>query len=478
MTTLKRTIVWFRGKDLRLSDHPCLSLALKSSAHILPVFILDPYFFAPERARQLPHRMQFLLDSLAELQRGIEALGSRLVLLDGRSVDVLPTIATSYGADQVVAQRWSDPLGRKRDTLVAARLSCPLRLLDGETLATPESIRTQNDTPYGVFTPFARSFRKHIDLKRPDPIPTRLPSVVGTFGGEVGALPTLEDLGFSRNPNLQPGGETQAHHRLRAFVANGLDTYETMRNRMDQRGTSRLSADLKFGTLSPRTVWWAVQDANAAQESVHAYQNELLWREFSHHSLWDKPTLLTQPFRAKWDGFPWVENSKHWDAWVAGTTGYPVVDAAARQLMKTGFVHNRARMIAASFLTKHLMIHYQRGADHYLKWLTDGDWAQNTAGWQWTAGCGCDAAPYFRIFNPTSQGKKFDPDGTYIRTWVPELATLPTRYIHAPHEAPDRVLQHAGVAIGETYPQPIVDHREARERYLSTAKRFLANAKT
>jgi deoxyribodipyrimidine photo-lyase len=240
-------------------------------------------------------------------------------------------------------------------------------------------------------------------------------------------------------------------------------------------GTSRLSADLKFGTLSVRTVWQAVDRAlrELSPDALRVYQNELLWREFAHSTLFDRPHLLKQPFRSEWREFPWRDDEQGWQAWVDGRTGYPVVDAAARELLATGFVHNRARMIAASFLAKHLLIDFRRGERHYFDLLTDGDWANNDAGWQWSAGCGCDAQPWFRIFNPVTQGEKFDAEGGYVRIWVPELARMPAKYLHAPWLAPDSVLREAGVRLGTDYPRPIVDHAKARQRFLDTAKRHL-----
>jgi deoxyribodipyrimidine photo-lyase len=198
-----------------------------------------------------------------------------------------------------------------------------------------------------------------------------------------------------------------------------------------------------------------------------AFLNELVWREFAHSTLFDRPELLEKPFRPWFRGFPWRSNAARWQAWTTGTTGYPIVDAAARQLLGEGFVHNRARMIAASFLTKHLLIDYRRGEAHYMRHLTDGDWANNNAGWQWAAGCGADAQPFFRVFNPVTQGQRFDPSGGYVRRWVPELSRLPARYIHAPWTAPPTVLERARVRLGRDYPRPIVDHRTAREQFLA-----------
>jgi deoxyribodipyrimidine photo-lyase len=245
---------------------------------------------------------------------------------------------------------------------------------------------------------------------------------------------------------------------------------------MDDAGTSRLSADLKFGTISVRSVWNAIRRSTTAERAPGArrvFENQLVWREFAHATLWDRPEVLQTPFRPAFKGFPWRDNEDDWHAWVAGTTGYPIVDAAARQLTGEGFVHNRARMIAASFLTKHLMIDFRRGEAHYLEYLVDGDWANNDMGWQWSAGCGCDAQPYFRVFNPTVQGERFDPQGNYVRRWVPELAGMPAKYIHRPWEAPRPVLEAAGVTLGSSYPKPRVNHAAARDRFLRVAEGHL-----
>ncbi|HEX6272723.1 MAG TPA: FAD-binding domain-containing protein, partial [Polyangiaceae bacterium] len=256
-------------------------------------------------------------------------------------------------------------------------------------------------------------------------------------------------------------------------------SYDETRDRLDLGGSSRLSQDLKFGTLSPRAVWRAVARALAqkAPNALRSFQNELVWREFTHSTLWDFPDVLSVPFRPAWRDFPFREDEAGLEAWRRGATGYPVVDAAARQLLAEGFVPNRARMIAASFLTKHLLADYRRGEAHYLKWLTDGDWAQNNAGFQWSAGSGMDAQPYFRIFNPVTQGEKFDPQGVWVRRWVPELARLPAKFVHAPFLAPKAVLAAAGLRLGETYPEPVVEHSSARTRFLAIAETHLGRTR-
>lgn len=475
MARVTRSLLWFRGKDLRLSDHAPLRSALEVG-EVVPLFVLDPYFFEPTRARELPHRMQFLLESLAALQKNIAHLGSELLLVEGKSVEVVPELAKRFGVTRVLAQRWTEPFGRERDRRVAAALDVPFELFEGETLATPETVRNGSAQPFSVFTPFARALRRGLVPKKPLPAPKKLPPLPTDLKHGSPPLPTLEQLGIVENPELQRGGERAARARLAEFAQGAAALYANQRDRMDLPGTSRLSADLKFGTLSVLSVWTAMHEALAREAplALEVYTNELLWREFTHASLWDRPQLLEQPFRADFAEFPWLtDDDEGWRAWSEGRTGYPVVDAAARQLLREGFVHNRARMIAASFLTKHQLIHYRLGEQHYMKYLTDGDWAQNNAGWQWSAGCGTDAQPYFRVFNPTLQGEKFDPNGDYVRRYVPELGKMPAKFIHQPAAAPAKVLQAAGVRLGETYPEPIVDHAMARDRFLKIAESHL-----
>jgi deoxyribodipyrimidine photo-lyase len=428
-----RTLVWFRGKDLRVADHAPLTEAA-ARGEIVPLFVLDPYFFAPERARRIAHRMQFLLESLRELEQSIARLGSRLLLVEGRSVEVVPRLAALWRVDRVVAQRWCEPFARERDRRVAASLAVPFELFEGELLHAPGTLRGGAGQPFSVFTAFARAFARDVPIGRPLPAPKRLPALPAGVRTRASRIPTLKALGIRENPSLPRGGERAAHARLATFLAGPAGDYARLRDRLDLPGTSRLSVDLKFGTLSPRAVWNAVADTT--------FRKELVWREFAHSTLWDHPDLLETPFRPEWKRFPWRKDERGWRAWVEGTTGYPLVDAAARQLIAEGFVHNRARMVAASFLVKHLLIDFRRGEEHYLSHLVDGDWANNDLGWQWSAGCGCDAQPWFRIFNPIAQAKRFDPTGTYVRRWAPE-----------PHP-------------------PIIDHGEARARFLALARRL------
>lgn len=466
-----RTLLWFRGKDLRLSDHEALARA--RSDELVPVFVLDDYFFEPARARELPHRMQFLLDSLAALKADIEARGSELLLVRGSSLEAIPELAARFRCDRVAALRWTEPFGRARDLRVERRLSVPFELHTGETLAAPASVHTAAGGAYHVFTPFARAFRRTVEVGAPLPVPKALPPLPRDVDFESARLPSLGELGIERNVRLPAGGEAAARARLKRFLSELGAEYATARDRMDRPGTSRLSQDLKFGTLSVRTVWRAITRVLGESKSGQVFTNQLLWREFAHSILWERPEVLRRPFRADFTGFPWREDARGWQAWVSGHTGYPIVDAAARQLLSEGFVHNRARMIAASFLTKHLLIHYQHGEAHYLKYLVDGDWAQNNLGWQWCAGSGSDAQPYFRVFNPVTQGERFDPTGDYVRRWLPELANLPAQLIHAPWKARAGVLESHGVRLGRDYPAPIVEHALGRERFLQIAHSHL-----
>ena len=469
-TEARRTLVWFRGKDLRVHDHAPLADAA-SAGDVIPLFVLDPYFFAPARARRTPHRIQFLVVSLRELETAIASRGSRLLIVPGKSVAVVPRLARAWRVDRVVGYAWAAPVGRERDRRVAERLPVPFDLYDGETLVTPGTLRSGSGTPYAVFTAFARAFHRAALVGTPTAAPRSLPPLPRGLSARTVPIPTLAALGIARNPQVQRGGEDAARRRLRRFLSGPGADYHQQRDRMDSAGTSRLSCDLKFGTLSIRAVWSAAShslDGTARR----VFLNELVWREFMHSTLVDRPELMTRPFRSDFEGFPWHTDrtaDRHWRAWVRGTTGYPIVDASARQLLAEGFVHNRARMISASFLTKHLLIDYRRGEAHYMRYLTDGDWANNNGGWQWSAGCGADAQPYFRVFNPVTQGEKFDPSGGYVRHWVPELARLPDEYLHAPWHAPREVLDAAGIVLGRDYPRPIVDHQAARQRFLETA---------
>jgi len=476
-----RTLVWFRGKDLRVADHLPLIEAAKAG-EVIPLFVVDPYFFAVPRARELPNRMRFLVSSLAELADGIASRGSRLLLVGGKSVELVPRIADALRVDRVVAHRWSEPVGIERDRRTAKALgSTPLVLYEGETMAEPGQVLTGGGTPFAVFTPFARAFAKAVTVEAPRGSPrtlSPLPPLPRAIQALEVQLPTEASLELPTTAAIVAGGEKAARARLDAFVRGPGAGYERGRDQMGERGTSRLSQDLKFGTLTPRAIWHVAKEGLAEHPRAwKTFSNELVWREFAYDVLRARPDVLEKPFREGWTKFPWRRDEAGWQAWVDGTTGYPVVDAASRQLLAEGFVHNRARMISASFLCKHLLLDFRRGEAHYMKHLTDGDWAANDLGWQWSAGCGVDAQPWFRVFNPVTQGEKFDTDGAYVRRWVPELARMPDKFLHRPWDAPEAVLHAARVTLGRgasaTYPRPVVDHALARGRFLAAAEGHL-----
>lgn len=466
---MTRTIVWFRDKDLRLSDHEPLRTAL-GGGEVIPLFVL-------ELPLGRPNRTAFVIESLEALSREIHERGSRLVLVSGKAEEVVPRLANEWKAERVVAQRAVEPLARARDARVKQALGERFVLCNGETLVAPGTVRNKTGAPYSVYTPFARRVRESLVVEKPLPAPRSLPAlprdVVRALRGSPAKTPTLAELGIAPSDGILQGGERAASGRLRQFVRAKVSGYHERRDRLDLDGTSRLSADLACGTISVRKVFCAVEDAHAGKAGASAFVNELFWREFAYANLFDRPELLETPFREAWTGFPYRYDEEAWHAWMIGKTGYPVVDASARQLLEEGFVHNRARMISASFLTKHLLIDYRRGEAHFMQYLTDGDAANNNMGWQWSAGSGVDAQPHFRIFNPVIQGERFDPHGDYVRRYVPELAGLPARVIHRPWEASEAVLRAAGVRLGVDYPLPIVDHRAATERFLRVAAKHL-----
>lgn len=471
--------MWFRRGDLRLADHAPLQAALATSGELVPLFVLEPEPFA--HARRAARHVQLVLDALAELHGAIAARGSRLALVAGPGAEVVPELAVRWHVTRVAAQRSAIPAERARDDRIAAALAArgiAFELHDGQTLAPPGALRSAAGRPYTVFAQFARAFERTAEIAAPRPAPRRLPALPRDVARDLrargAAIPTLAALGLSRDRAIVAGGERAARLRLRRFLRGPGRAYATTRDRLDLAATSRLSQDLTLGTLSPREVWIAAWRALGDTASGRAFRSELLWRELAYSTLWDQPWVQARPCRPAWRGFPVRRDRAGWRAWCDGTTGYPVVDAAARQLLAEGFVPNRARMIAASFLTKDLLLDYRLGEAHYLALLADGDPAQNNFNWQWVAGCGCEAQPFFRVLNPARQGERFDPEGAYVRRWVPELARLPARHIHAPDRAPPEVLRAAGVRLGENYPRPIVDHATARARYLAIARAHLA----
>jgi deoxyribodipyrimidine photo-lyase len=462
-------VVWFRN-DLRLEDHPALASAA-ARAPVVALFVLDDLSPGPWRLGGAAR--WWLAGSLRSLSAQLAARGLKLLLRKGAAEDVVSDVARASGATAVYCSRAYEPWAREQDARTKARLDAlgiSLKRFPGALLVEPEALTTKTGGPYRVFTPFWRALSAG-DVRRPIPAPKRLAAaeldLTGVTLEECALLPHKPDWAGGLRNTWSPGTDAARRH-LDAFITARLGDYAEQRNRPDLPATSRLSPFLRHGEISPAACWHAAQ-ARAEPESAgrETFLKEIVWREFSYHLLFHFPSMPEVPLRSEFAAFPWAHDPAGLSLWQQGRTGYPIVDAGMRQLWTTGWMHNRVRMIVASFLIKHLFIPWQTGAAWFWDTLVDADLASNSASWQWVAGCGADAAPYFRIFNPVKQGETFDPAGDYVRTWVAELARLPSPAIHAPWEAPPAELAAAGVRLGTDYPLPIVDHREARNRALA-----------
>lgn len=464
-------LVWFR-QDLRLADNPALVDALAATDSIVPVYILDNTggSRAPGGAAQW-----WLHHALAALADAIAARGGRLILRRGDPADVLDALIAETGADRVYWNRCYEPQTIARDTAIKSALEARGIVAESRNaslLFEPWTIATKQGAPYQVYTPFWRACRAAPAPPVPAPAPPRLntPPAASETLTDWDLLPTTPDWAGGLREAWTPGAAGAAA-RLDTFLSEAVAAYKSDRNRPDLPKTSRLSPYLRWGEIGPRQVWHAAEHAMAqavggAADSIEHFLKELVWREFAYHLLYHFPQMPTENLRAKFDGFPWVEDPDGLAAWQRGRTGYPIVDAGMRELWHTGWMHNRVRMIVASFLIKDLRLHWREGEAWFWDTLVDADPANNTASWQWVAGSGADAAPYFRIFNPVSQAQKFDPQGAYVRRWVPELARLSDANVHQPWEAGALELDAAGVRLGRTYPHRIVDHGVARKAAL------------
>ncbi len=448
-------LVWLR-QDLRLADNPALAAAIASGRPVLCLYALDDE--TPGVWRLGGTSRWWLRHSLQKLSHDLAEIGGRLILRRGASA--LDDIARETGAGAVFWNRCYEPFAVARDTHLKARLigqGIAAESFGASLLFEPWVPKTGSGGPFRVFTPFWRALQALSEPARPSPPPTSLRGFAAEVASDSLAdwnlLPTAPDWAGGLRASWTPG-EAGAQARLAQFL-DKLDGYAAGRDRPDVEGTSRLSPHLHFGEISPRQIWHAVR---AREAGAGKFLSEIAWREFSHHLLFHNPTLADEPLDAKFARFAWRGDGAGFTAWTRGRTGYPIVDAGMRQLWQTGWMHNRVRMIAASFLVKHLLIDWRRGERWFWDTLVDADLANNAASWQWVAGCGADAAPFFRVFNPVLQGEKFDPEGAYVRRFVPELAALPDRFIHKPWTAP---------TPPKGYPPPIVDLAEGRARALA-----------
>jgi deoxyribodipyrimidine photo-lyase len=469
MKELKDTVIWWLRRDLRLADNQALSAALAAARNVVPVFVLDPSLLSSLYSG--PKRVAFLLAGLRALDDDLRQRGGRLIIRQGDPVRALSEVMAGSGASAIFAEEDVSPYARRRDARVGQAL--PLRLTGGLSVHPLGSVCKQDGRPYTVYTPYSKAWKA---LPRPResnllPAPASLVTPPGLMSLAVPDEPAL--------PGAVPfePGEAEAMRRLEQFSDGAIHRYGQLRNRPDSVGTSGLSPYIRFGMLSLRQAVVAAGRAfeqapdDAGRRGAETWLNELIWREFYLAILYHFPHVRQGSFRPQYDSIPWDNDENAFAAWCQGRTGYPIVDAAMRQLAESGWMHNRARMIAASFLVKDLLIDWRWGERFFMQHLVDGDPAPNNGGWQWTAGTGTDAAPYFRVFNPVLQSKKFDPDGRYIRRWLPELAGVPDKYLHEPWRMPTAVQMRANCRIGRDYPPTIIDHALARERTLQAYKK-------
>lgn len=468
MSSQNPVIIWFR-RDLRLGDNPALHAAQKSGKPLILLYVeeINKPRALGGAAKVWQHHSQMALKA------SIEAKGGKLILRRGVAAEILADIIFHTGADELHWNRRYEGWAREIDKSLKTDLKAQglkVQSHKANLLTEPWEVATKTGGFYKVFTPFWRAVCRDIEVAPPIDLPKSLTCFDEVESEDLdswGLLPTRPDWGSDIIANYRPG-EAGAAERLTSFLDGPVEHYTVQRDRPDNpRGTSKLSPHLAFGEISPRQIWTA---AKQSQYNTDKFLSEIGWREFSYTLLFYNPELASKNYKTDFDSFPWDSDVAKVEAWQRGQTGYPFVDAGMRELWQTGWQHNRVRMVCASFLIKHLLTDWRVGEDWYWDTLLEADPASNAASWQWVAGSGADASPYFRIFNPFSQGEKFDPNGDYVRKYVPELARMPKKYIHQPWTAPEEVLDAAGVTLGKTYPKPVVEHKAARERALAGYK--------
>jgi deoxyribodipyrimidine photo-lyase len=462
------TAIWWIRRDLRLRDNHALCEALGTGARVVPLFIQDPALLNSHYHKDATRRIHFLNQGLRLLDDDLRKHGNRLIVRRGEPQREILEVLRQSGASAIFAEEDYTPYARRRDASVAA--VAPLKLMPGAGVHHPKEVTKQDGNPYSIFTPFSRAWQRH--PLSPDalfPAPEQIPPG-----------PKLASLDLPPSPDIVaefPPGESEAQERMKRFSGGPIHQYGSARDRMSLEGTSCLSPYLRFGMISARDAVFAAMRARdqAGSESdrrgANTWINEIIWRDFYQSVLYHFPDVLRRAFRPELRKFEWTGRRSHLLAWQSGRTGIPVVDAGMRQLAEIGWMHNRTRMITASFLAKNLLINWQEGELWFAQQLLDGDPAANNGGWQWSAGTGTDSAPYFRVFNPVLQGRRFDPAGDYVRRWIPELRAVPEKYIHEPWEMPPRVQQDSACKIGRDYPDPIVDLAESRTRALAAYRK-------
>ncbi len=463
---MSTAIVWFR-QDLRCHDNPALTYACKHHQKLLPIYIYDKEDPLPIGGAQ----HWWLHHSLASLNNNLQTVNLKLCLKQANPLDFLKELVTKHNIDAVYWNRCYEPMHITRDELIKRELKAlgvQVTSFNGSLLNEPWEILSQSGHYFKVFTPYWRKCLQQTSIKPLLSI-SNWPSQQAEHSDSLAdwnLLPKHPNWASEFSEHWQPG-EAGAIKNLNVFISEHLHDYKESRNTPYKNGTSKLSPHLHFGEISPNQIWTSIQQAMQQPDcdlpSAQTYLSELGWREFSYQLLYHYPQLMELNFNRKFDGFSWEQDETALFCWQKGITGYPIVDAGMRELWHTGYMHNRVRMIVASFLTKHLLIDWRKGAAWFWDTLLDADLANNSASWQWVAGSGADAAPYFRIFNPVLQGEKFDPQGDYVKRWVPELTSVPKQWIHKPWEAAAHVLS---IKLGVDYPLPIVNHAMARQTAL------------
>jgi deoxyribodipyrimidine photo-lyase len=467
----EKTIVWFK-KDLRITDNPALSQAIKKGK-IIPIYIFDESGAGDFKMGK--SSIWWLHQSLKSLSKSLEG---DLQIFKGNSQKILQEVIQKTDATGVYWNICYEPWLLERDKKIEKSLkeqNVEVQTFNATLLWHPQEIVKKDGTPYKVFTPFFKNGCLKIDPPREIISKTKNMDLLNKkIGIKIDDLDLFDKKTDEKLSKYWQPGEEYAMKRLKYFIKHGLEDYKRGRDFPALEVTSRLSPHLQFGEISPNQMWYLAKDLGyelATKDNVQTFLKEICWREFAYNVLYFKPDMPRENLDKKFNKVPWGYDKKDLQAWTEGQTGYPIIDAAMRELFQTGFMHNRMRMVVASFLVKNLMIHWHKGEDWFWDLLVDADLASNSFNWQWVAGCGYDAAPYFRIFNPVLQAKKFDSKAEYIKKWVPELSKLPLKYIFEPYKAPSSILQEAGIYLGKHYPKPIIDIKKTSKLALETFKK-------